>query len=515
MVNFTKRQWSTLIVIGIADFCNAVCVSLQAPFYPQVAESKHCTATEYGLVFGIFEFVVFLISPIYGANLNRIGPKLMFNVGGYTIGVCAILFGLLDKIEDRYPFIILSFIIRILAALGNAAFLTASFAIIAKEFPENVATTFACLETFFGLGLIVGPTVGGALYQTGGYTLPFAVMGSLLILSAILTAFVLPKHEDSPVDKVSQKSMLSALKIYGVLLAAASVVVSSMSIGFLQATLEPHLREFNLSPIIVGLMFVINGGVYAITTPIFGYFCDKLQVPPKRIIAIGCVVVTIGFALIGPMPLIPFKKDIWLVVGGLVLHGFGMGAQLVASFSDALTTSIGHGFPNNLDTFGLISGLWTSSFALGAFIGPSISGILYDAIKFPNASLFIIVLNIILGIVIVIFNCYTKPPTSYEELKEDKVVQEETDKNSIIKSYHQNSVTESMKSIKSVGNGISIEKSRPPAMNSLIACNSLSQAWTMRDPSNLSIGPYSYSYGTVNHRPSNGNISSSYLNGVA
>uniref|UniRef100_A0A6P7GVX3 MFS-type transporter SLC18B1-like n=1 Tax=Diabrotica virgifera virgifera TaxID=50390 RepID=A0A6P7GVX3_DIAVI len=66
----------------------------------------------------------------------------MFNVGGYTIGVCAILFGLLDKIEDRYPFIILSFIIRILAALGNAAFLTASFAIIAKEFPENVATTF-------------------------------------------------------------------------------------------------------------------------------------------------------------------------------------------------------------------------------------------------------------------------------------------------------------------------------------------------------------------------------------
>jgi len=49
--------------------------------------------------------------------------------------------------------------------MGNAAFLTASFAIIAKEFPNNVATTFASLETFFGLGLIVGPTVGGSLYQ--------------------------------------------------------------------------------------------------------------------------------------------------------------------------------------------------------------------------------------------------------------------------------------------------------------------------------------------------------------
>lgn len=53
-------------------------------------------------------------------------------------------------------FITLAFIIRIIEALGNAAFLTASFAIIAKEFPDNVSVTFASLETFFGLGLIVG-----------------------------------------------------------------------------------------------------------------------------------------------------------------------------------------------------------------------------------------------------------------------------------------------------------------------------------------------------------------------
>lgn len=52
------------------------------------------------------------------------------------------------------------------------------------------------METFFGFGLIVGPTVGGALFQLGGYTLPFAVMGSALFASAVLTAFVLPKYEE-------------------------------------------------------------------------------------------------------------------------------------------------------------------------------------------------------------------------------------------------------------------------------------------------------------------------------
>ena len=35
MAQFTKRQWLTLIVISLADFANAICVSLQAPFYPQ------------------------------------------------------------------------------------------------------------------------------------------------------------------------------------------------------------------------------------------------------------------------------------------------------------------------------------------------------------------------------------------------------------------------------------------------------------------------------------------------
>lgn len=33
--SFTKRQWSTLAIIGLADFANAICVSLQAPFFPQ------------------------------------------------------------------------------------------------------------------------------------------------------------------------------------------------------------------------------------------------------------------------------------------------------------------------------------------------------------------------------------------------------------------------------------------------------------------------------------------------
>lgn len=61
--------------------------------FPLQAERKGCTATEYGLVFGIFELIVFIVSPLYGQHLNRIGPKVLFNGGIYTTGICAILFG--------------------------------------------------------------------------------------------------------------------------------------------------------------------------------------------------------------------------------------------------------------------------------------------------------------------------------------------------------------------------------------------------------------------------------------
>ncbi|XP_043273086.1 MFS-type transporter SLC18B1-like [Venturia canescens] len=488
MGQFTRRQWLTLIVISIADFANAVCVSLQAPFYPQEAEKKGASPSEYGLVFGIFELVVFIISPIYGQRLHRIGPKLLFNGGILTTGTCAIFFGLLDKVDGHYPFIILSFVIRIVEALGNAAFLTASFAIIAKEFPDNVATTFASLETFFGLGLIVGPTVGGALYQIGGYVTPFAVLGSALFLAAVMTAFVLPIHENNEMDPHNTGGFMRVLKIPGVMLATASIIATSMSIGFLQATLEPHLRQFDLSPVVLGLMFVINGGTYAVTAPVWGWFCDK-RIKPKIATVAGCILVMIGFSLVGPAPFIPSNTLIWLTICGLLIHGLGMAAQLVASFTDALNTAISYGFPNNLETYGLISGLWTSAFALGAFIGPSVAGMLMEGIGFRHASMFIVLLHFLVGLAAVVYlSCCDRGPKPYTEIgaSEDLRV-------SLTDSGRSRSMGQSLREHHS-RQGVPID--RPNGMNSLIACNSYSNragAWSRASYS----GRYTHSYGSL------------------
>ncbi|XP_037082981.1 MFS-type transporter SLC18B1-like [Pollicipes pollicipes] len=410
---FSRQQWVTLFIFSLADFCSAVCVSLQAPFYPHEAEKKGATATQYGFVFGIFELTVFLVSPLYGKYLNRIGPKFVFNAGIFTTASCSILFGFLDKVYDTELFIGLSFAIRIVEAMGNAGFLTASFAIIAKEFPDNVATTFASLETFFGIGLIVGPTVGGALYQVGGYTLPFVSLGGVLFFTAILTFIVLPKHDDHSCKDGKGGGVRKALRVPGIAVAAFSIVSASSSIGFIQALMEPHLRQFELKPVVLGLMFVINGAVYALCAPIWGWLCDH-HLQPKVATAISAVLVTVGFALLGPAPFLGLAPSLGLISVALVIHGVGFGGEVVAAFVDAHREAVYNGFPDNLDTYSMVSGLWTSMFALGAFIGPSLAGILYDHFGFEYATLMIIVTHTLLFLVVALFLCVRRRRTFRE-----------------------------------------------------------------------------------------------------
>jgi len=361
---------------------------MQAPFYPIEAEMKGCTPSEYGLVFGIFELVVFLVSPIIGANLNRLGIKVTLCTGIGAVGVSTVFFGLLDKLENGKVFLAFSFVLRIIAAAGNAAFLTGSFSLIAKEFPDNVATMFAILETFFGLGMILGPFIGGLLYELGGFILPFVILGGALVAATLFVVIMLPKERQAPPDSAEKPSMINAIKVPSIIMACYSVACAAASLGFLQATLEPHLREFKMNALQIGAMFVVNGGVYGVAAPVFGMVCDRYS--PKTVAFLGSILMVISFSLMGPLPFFGIGKSKGLIIFALVLQGIGLGAQVVSGFADAHRQAILNGFPDTIDTYGLISGLWTSVFALGAFIGPTLAGILFDAVGFPWACMLII-----------------------------------------------------------------------------------------------------------------------------
>ncbi|XP_063235319.1 MFS-type transporter SLC18B1-like [Bacillus rossius redtenbacheri] len=397
----TGQQWVTLFCIGSVHFCAAICVSIQAPFYPQEAEAKGATVTEHGLVFGSFELTAFLVSPALGKYVDKIGPKTVLNSGIVVAAASCILFGLLHLLQGRWLFIGLSFLLRIVESMGASAATVAAFSITAAAFPSRVATTFATLEIFYGLGFIVGPLIGSLLYSVGGFVLPFAVMGGVLLCDGLLIFCAMPKVTAPSMDK-SKGKVLKVLRVPDVLLDSFSIAATSISMGFYQATLEPHLRQFELSALVLGLMFVLSGLMYMLSAPLVGRLCDS-RVHPKRLIGPGSAAIIASYLLVGPMPFVRAQPKLWMCIVGLLIHGIGMALILVPCFIDALREALARGFPDDITTYGIISGLWLSTFSLGACIGPSIAGALYDSVGFSLGSLATIGLHLVVMVVSVVF----------------------------------------------------------------------------------------------------------------
>ena len=56
---------------------------------------------------------------------------------------------------------------------------------------ENQGKATALAESFFGIGTMFGPSIGGFLFDIGGFPLPFWLFGGFAILIAITCFFVL------------------------------------------------------------------------------------------------------------------------------------------------------------------------------------------------------------------------------------------------------------------------------------------------------------------------------------
>ena len=132
--------------------------------------------------------------------------------------------------------------------------------------------------------------------------------------------------------------------------------------------------------------------------------------------------------------------------------GFGSSALLVASFGSAQIAAIEAGFPESMevqtqsdndpvsqsDTYwhlvwshkvqAVVSGLFTSSFALGNFCGPTVSGIMYDLITFKNNAIILQALVAIVFLMNVLCALLKSNPTSYNYISSSHSVPELPDR---------------------------------------------------------------------------------------
>jgi MFS family permease len=348
-----------------------------------------------------------LVSPILGTFLPVIGAKFMLIAGVFVAGVANILFGLLNYIESSDQFAIFCFLVRTFEALGAAAFSTASYTYIMNDFPDDIGTAFGFTETCMGLGMSLGPAVGAGLYTLGGYGLPFYVLGTMILLNIPLCWFLVEpidmiaslkesepqsspdrsdntnKAEETVVKRKRKSNYLTLVVIPEVAAVSVVVAVVSQSSGFLDPTLEPHFRQYQLGTNVVGFVFLAMSLAYAILAPIVGWIASKMD-NTFPLMIVGLLVSAAGLVLLGPAWFLPLEPTVWLSFLAVVLMGFAHAIAFIPTFEAILDIALEKGFPDNVRTYSLVSGLWSSVYSLGEVTGPTFGGLFVDLYDFSN-----------------------------------------------------------------------------------------------------------------------------------
>ncbi|XP_060046423.1 MFS-type transporter SLC18B1 isoform X3 [Erinaceus europaeus] len=345
----SREQLFVLISAASINLSSMMCYSILGPFFPKEAEKKGASNTIIGMIFGCYALFDFLSSLIFGNYLVHIGAKFMFVAGMFVSGGVTILFGVLDQVPDGPVFIAMCFLLRIADAISFSAAITASFSILAKTFPNNVATVLGSLETFSGLGLVLGPPLGGFLYQSFGYEVPFIILGCIVLLMVPLNMYILPNYESDP----NEHSFWKLISLPKVAVIAFTIISASSCLGFLDPTLS---------------LFVLK------------------KYLRKWFLVLGSLITAVCYMLLGPVPVLHIKSQLWLLVLILVINGMSAGMSIIPTFPEILSCAHENGFAKGLSTLGLVSGFLGAMWSVGAFIGPVIGGFMYEKLGFEWAA---------------------------------------------------------------------------------------------------------------------------------
>ncbi|XP_042202248.1 MFS-type transporter SLC18B1-like [Callorhinchus milii] len=326
------------------------------------AAKKGASETVVGLIFGVFSLVQLLFSLLLGKYMVKIGVKFTFLSGLLASGTCTILFGLLDEAPSGRIFIALCFLLHGVDAVGCAASMTASFTILMSMFPHNISTTIGFLELLAGLGLVMGPPLGGFLYEAWGYRMTLIIVGVFMLLTIPVILAALPPQ----VLVGSSGSFIRLLSLPSVIVVALLICCVDSSMGFFDPNISLFLFEqFNLSSGKIGLVFMSLCISYSVSCPVVGYVSDRRPQWMRCMMLAGAFVSGICFCLLGPVPILHIHTQLWLVVVVLAVLGVSIATAIVPTFSEILLMATNNGFEVGLGTLGLVSGICNGLMSFG------------------------------------------------------------------------------------------------------------------------------------------------------
>lgn len=178
------RQPKAVWAVAFASVVAFMGIGLVDPILKPIADNLNATPSQVSLLFTSYMAVMGVAMLITGVVSSRIGPKRTLLIGLVIIIAGAGLAGLSDTVLGIVGW-------RALWGLGNALFIATALATIVSSARGSVAQAIILYEAALGLGIAVGPLVGGVLGSIS-WRGPFFGVSALMALALVVTALFLP-----------------------------------------------------------------------------------------------------------------------------------------------------------------------------------------------------------------------------------------------------------------------------------------------------------------------------------
>jgi len=202
------RQPKAVFAVALACVVSFMGIGLVDPILPSLSTKLHATPAQVELLFTSYLVITAVAMLVTGWVSSRIGPKRTLVVGLVLIVVFSALAGASSGIGQIVGF-------RAGWGLGNALFIATSLAVIVASASGGFAGAIVLYETALGVGIALGPLVGGEL---GGISWRGPFFGVTVLMSiALVATIVLVQDVPRPPRKVSVVDPLLALRHRGLL----------------------------------------------------------------------------------------------------------------------------------------------------------------------------------------------------------------------------------------------------------------------------------------------------------
>ena len=251
------RQPKAVFAVAFACVVSFMGIGLVDPILPAISNQLHASPSEVTLLFTSYLVVTAVAMLITNWVSSRLGAKKTLIAGLIVIVVFSALAGASPSINAIIGF-------RAGWGVGNALFIATSLAVIVASASGGFAGAIVLYETALGVGIAIGPLLGGTLGEIS-WRGPFYGVAALMAIALIATV-VLVEPTPKPTHKTGLSAPLRALRHRGLLIMSLTALCYNW--GFF-TVLGYAPFPMNLSPIRLGLVF-FGWGIFVAIFAVFG-----------------------------------------------------------------------------------------------------------------------------------------------------------------------------------------------------------------------------------------------------